>query len=182
MIMMKMTKSKTLEGILFIFLSIIIILILYNLRYEIKNYENLGYAGAFIISIISSGTLLLPAPGWAVVLGLATSLNPLILGIVAGIGSALGELTGYFAGLGGNYIFDNRFKQFDDLMKKYGVPTLFVLALIPNPFFDIAGVLAGASKMRWQDFLIPVTLGKVIRFIILCYLAVFGVNLIGMSL
>lgn len=172
-------QNKTTEmykGILILLFGIITIFLFYSIRDKIEKYKTLGYIGAFIISLVSSGTLILPAPGWSVI-GLSFSLNPFLLGLVAGLGSALGELTGYFTGLGSNYILDDRFKRLHDIMEKYGKETLFVLALIPNPFFDIAGILAGASRMKLHEFLIPVALGKIIRFIILCYMTVYGMHL-----
>jgi len=174
--------NKFCKGIIIIILSIVIVFILYSLRDSVSTFSELGYVGVFIISFISSGTIIFPVPGWAVVIGMATVLNPVILGICAGTGSALGELTGYFLGMGGNYIMDKRTKTLQTLMQKHGTIILFVLAFIPNPFFDVAGIIAGASKIRIHNFMIPVIAGKVIRYIILCYMTLWGINILGLGL
>ena len=61
----------------------------------VQRFSHWGYASSFLISLISNATVILPAPGLAVVLSLGASLNPLLLGIVAGCGSGIGELSGY---------------------------------------------------------------------------------------
>ncbi|MCC7570949.1 VTT domain-containing protein [Candidatus Micrarchaeota archaeon] len=169
-----MKMSKFWKGTYIIVLSLVLIILLYNLRERVEQFKNFGYFGVFVISLISSGTVLLPAPGWVAVIGLATSLNPLILGLVAGVGSSLGELTSYFLGLGGRFITDKKFDWLQNLMKKHGMKILFVLALIPNPIFDVGGIIAGASKMKIHNFLIPVLCGKIIRFIAVAYVASIG--------
>lgn len=56
-------------------------------------------------------------------------------------------------------------------MLKYGAPTLFVLSVIPNPVFELAGIIAGATRMNFWRFLASVGLGKITRAFIL---AAFG--------
>jgi uncharacterized membrane protein YdjX (TVP38/TMEM64 family) len=50
-------------------------------------------------------------------------------------------------------------------MQKYGDLTIFLLALIPNPLFDIAGMAAGASKKPIWRFLLWVWLGKCLKML-----------------
>ncbi len=66
----------------------------------VERFGRWGYVGAFVISLIASATIVLPAPGIAVVIAMSAALNPYALGIVAGLGSAVGELSGYAAGRG----------------------------------------------------------------------------------
>ncbi len=55
-------------------------------------------------------------------------------------------------------------------MKKYGGPAVMVLASIPNPFFDIAGIAAGALKMKVQRFLFWCWLGVTAKMLLFAYL------------
>src|SRR5512136_468532 len=55
----------------------------------------------FAVSVISSATLFLPVPGLAITTLVGSLLNPVTVGIVAGIGQTLGEMTGYLAGYSG---------------------------------------------------------------------------------
>ena len=133
-----------------------------------------GYVGAFIISLIASATIVLPAPGLAIIIAMSPSLNPYLLGIVAGVGSAVGELTGYAAGAGGGALIPpERRAQFDQIRQltmKYGALILCLLAAIPFPLFDFAGIIAGALKMRLSRFLLAVAVGKSIKYIVLILL------------
>jgi len=133
-----------------------------------------GYIGAFIISLIASATIVLPAPGLAIVIAMSPSLNPIALGIVAGVGSAFGELTGYAAGAGGGALIppqrQAQFEQVRQLTRKYGALILAVLAALPFPLFDFAGIVAGVLRMRVIRFLLAVAIGKSIKYIILIML------------
>jgi len=130
-----------------------------------------GYFGAFIISMIASATIVLPAPGIAIVIAMGATLDPLLLGIAAGLGSALGEMSGYIAGLAGRGLVEARkHKQFEWLRQateKYGAVLLFLMAALPLPLFDLAGIIAGALKMRLLSFFTAVAMGKSIKYIVM---------------
>ncbi len=63
-----------------------------------------GYAGAFAAMLVNNATIILPAVGQLIVAGLSASLNPVLLGVVGGIGGTIGELTGYVLGVTGRRI------------------------------------------------------------------------------
>lgn len=130
-----------------------------------------GYVGAFFISMIASATVVLPAPGLAIVIAMGTALDPIVLGVIAGIGSAFGELTGYVAGAKGSALIPPRQRrQFDNLQnltERYGAWLLLALSAIPFPLFDLAGIVAGILRMRVASFLLAVAAGKTIKYIIL---------------
>ena len=54
---------------------------------------------------------------------------------------------------------------------------VFLLAVIPNPFFDLAGVAAGALKMRLPLFLFWVWLGETIKMLSFAYAGAGLINL-----
>ncbi len=130
---------------------------------QIKVY---GYAGLFLITLLSDATVLIPFPGLASVFLAGGFLNPLLVGLICGLGSALGELTGYLAGYGGSAIIEDREKytKLEGWMRRNGTLTVFVLSLIPNPVFDMAGVAAGALKFPLWRFIVTCWAGKAIKF------------------
>lgn len=140
----------------------------------VLRFGNWGYVGAFVISMIASATIILPAPGIAVVIAMGTALDPVLLGIVAGIGSAIGELSGYLAGASGRALIPSsqrtRFEQLHRLTDRYGAFLLFGLAAIPVPFFDFAGIIAGMVRMPIPSFLVAVAAGKSIKYIVMIIL------------
>ncbi|MEM2963338.1 MAG: VTT domain-containing protein [Candidatus Anstonellales archaeon] len=171
--MMPPSLSKKVTGTLTIIASILIIIAVYYLSFSLKNPEKFGYFGAFLIGLISSGTVILPAPGVWSLLVLGNFANPFIIGFLFGIGSALGEISGYLAGLGSTKLLDGNKKEIENNMtsvKKWGALAIFVFALVPNPLFDFAGIAAGLIRMNFFVFFFSCAAGKIIKGIIISYL------------
>lgn len=140
-----------------------------NLDWEaLKPY---GYLGVFLITLLSDATVIVPFPGIAGIFVTGGFLNPLLVGIVGGIGSAFGELTGYLAGYGGRAVIEDRalYAKLEKWMQRNGTLTIFVLSVIPNPLFDMAGITAGMLKFPLWRFLIVCALGKAIKFIAIAF-------------
>ncbi len=159
--------------------SIGIAIVIYATRDIVQKYAEYGYLGVLIISILGNATLIFPAPSFTVV-AFGAVLNPYLVGILAGCGAAVGEMTGYTLGLGmspnldeGTTVAGLREKQMQWLrwlrpkFQRWGVIVIFVLAAIPNPIFDMGGILAGIARMRWWKFLTAAILGKTVRFTLL---------------
>lgn len=140
---------------------------------RITEFAEFGYLGAFVISLLGSATILVPVPGWAVVAALSKTLDPLLLGILAGVGSAIGELTAYLFGNGvAQLLLEKRkrdFEKYCEMIRENDFWAIFVLSFLPNPLFDVAGLAAGASKVHWARFLAFCALGRVLRFILFGY-------------
>ncbi len=142
-------------------------------RELVQRFSQWGYLSSFLISLIGSATVILPAPGLALILALGAHLNPLLLGVVAGIGSGLGELSGYLAGKAGRNLVnrEGRFNTFlHNMTTRFTSPALFILAILPLPIFDFAGILAGALRMPVLRFLVVVISGKIIKHALAAYL------------
>lgn len=80
----------------------------------------------------------------------------------------LGEISGYLAGFSGQGVAAN-IRWYDRLkgwMRKYGEVIVLVMAIIPNPLFDVAGMVAGALRMPLWRFLIWCWIGKVIKMLL----------------
>jgi len=139
------------------------------LRDQIKQFAIYGYPGVFLVSLVGNATLILPAPSFAIVFAVGGALNPLAVGVVAGLGASLGETTGYLAGVGGRSILENRglYRRLEGWMRKAGPLVIFVLAAIPNPVFDVGGMMAGALHMPVWYFYLAAWAGKSVRFTLL---------------
>ena len=147
-------------------------------RERIQDLERYGYAAVFLVGLISNATLILPVPGLAVSSILGSVFNPWIVGLVGGLGQALGELTGYMAGYSGQTWVDEhpRYDRLVRWMQRYGVLTVFVLALLPNPVFDVAGIVAGVLRMGVWRFLLSCAAGKVIKNIGFALAGYYGIG------
>ena len=148
----------------------------------LAKYPGLKYLGIFIISAAASATLVIPIPGLAMTSLIGTlSVNawdPLWIGIASGVGATIGETTGYLLGYSGRMaIPDNRtYEKVVGWMKKWGSLTIFVLALLPNPLFDIAGLAAGILKYPLWKFLLVGAAGRLPKHILFSYLGYWGIH------
>ena len=162
-------KLKHLLGLLTAFI-ISVLIILFSP--EIRKFEQLGYFGVFLISLLGNATVILPAPVLAAVFFFGGSLpNPFLVGLAAGIGVTLGELTGFLAGYSSCELVTHSktYLRIKGHVEKYGLFAIFLFALIPNPLFDIAGIAAGALNMKVWKFLLATGCGKLIKCLVIAY-------------
>jgi len=152
-------------------LSIGITVLVVVFRDRIKGIETLGYPGVFLLSFLANATVIFPAPGLAFTFAAGSVLNPVLVGLVAGAGETLGEVTGYLAGYAGRTVVsrDSRYTRLENFTRRYGGLSVFLLALIPAAVFDIVGVVAGAMRMPITRFLLYTWVGKTGKTIVFAY-------------
>ncbi len=152
---------------------------------NVSNLRSYGYFGVFIINVVGAASILLPSPAAASVLGGGALLDDFLgvpawfwVGIVAGLGEAIGEFSGYAAGYGGRVFFEDRpsYARVRRWMERRGALTLFLMSTSPNPAFDLIGLAAGAVQMPMRRFFFSVLAGKVIKDMWLAGLASAGVT------
>lgn len=162
--MKKLTGWKLTAVRVIVILAVIgLTVLLFVYRDRVQELEAFGYPGIFLVSMLSNATLILPVPGVLFTSAMGAVFNPFFVALAAGTGATLGELTGYLAGFSGQGVIENR-KWYDKVtqwMKKYGGITVLVLAFVPNPVFDVAGMVAGALRMPLWKYLIFSWIGKV---------------------
>jgi uncharacterized membrane protein YdjX (TVP38/TMEM64 family) len=143
----------------------------FNIRDRIKEFEDYGYPGIFLITLLSNATILIPAPGAAIVYAMGAVFNPIGVGIAAGTGGAIGELSGYLAGFSGQAVIERTdiYERIKPWVDKYGGWAILFLSAIPNPFFDAAGIAAGIAKMPLKTFLFFVWIGQLIKMTMFAY-------------
>lgn len=151
--------------VLALFAVVGITLYIYSIRNRVEQFAGFGYPGIFLIALLANATVLLPAPGVAVIYAMGAIFHPFGVGLAAGLGGTIGELSGYLAGFSGQAVVErmdiyNRVKPWVD---QYGGWAILVLSAIPNPFFDIAGIAAGIAKMPLQTFLLFAGVGQLIK-------------------
>jgi hypothetical protein len=93
--------------VLALFAVVGITLFFYSIRDRIDELQQWGYPGVFLIALLANATVLLPAPGVAVIYAMgAIFSNPFGVGLAAGLGGTVGELSGYLAGFSGQAVVD----------------------------------------------------------------------------
>ena len=149
-------------------------------RDRIQDLADYGYAAVFVIGLVSNATIILPVPGLAISSLMGGVFNPWLVGVVGGVGQALGELSGYLVGYSGHTLVDENpiYERLSGWMSRHGMLTVFVLAVIPNPIFDLGGVAAGALRMKVWRFLLSCAVGKVIKNVVVAFVGYVGVEAI----
>lgn len=162
-----LTKERRLIllRIMALFVVVALSVFVFSIRDQAEELAVYGYPGIFVLSFLAYATVLLPAPGVAVVFTMGSIFNPVGVALAAGTGAALGELSGYLAGFSGQAVVElaDVYERLTRWMNKNGSLTVFLLAAIPNPFFDLAGVAAGSLKMPVVRFFIFCWMGEVVK-------------------
>lgn len=132
-----------------------------------------GYALLFLLAMFSSATFVLPGPS-AIGAGIGgAQMNPIIVGLVMGTGSAAGELPAFWlarrippAEFSGRW-----FSLVQDWMARRARITILALAAIPNPLYDIGAIIAATARMPTRWFVATTWIGKIIRFSLVAFVA-----------
>ncbi len=148
-----------------LFAVIAITIYIYSIRERVEQFGAWGYPGIFLIALLANATVLLPAPGVAVIYAMGAMFSPLGVGLAAGTGGAIGELSGYLAGFSGQAVVERTgvYDRIKPWVTRYGGWAILVLSAIPNPFFDVAGIAAGIAKMPLRTFLLFTWAGQFIK-------------------
>ena len=163
--------------VLALLISIAVIVVSTRFRDALVAFGQFGLVGLFLLSIVGNATVFIPAPAFVVACAAGPIYGPIATGIVAGLGSAIGEMTGYMAGYGGTAVLPqgHLYLRLHNLMRRYGPLVIFVMSALPNPAFDIGGLIAGALKMHPLAFLVATALGKALRLTIVAFVCVGGI-------
>lgn len=167
----KSKRGQTLLRLMALIFVIAISVYIFSIRDQAEQLAKYGYPGIFLLSFLAYATVLLPAPGVAVVFSMGAIFSPLGVALAAGAGAALGEVSGYMAGFSGQAVIErvDLYQRLTGWMQKNGPLTVLLLSAIPNPFFDLAGATAGALKMPLPKFLLWCWIGETIKMAIFAY-------------
>src|SRR5512136_1420241 len=178
-----MTRERrlTLLRILALVGVIVLISVLFIYREQVKKLEKYGYIGIFLISIAANATIIIPLPGVAFTTAMGAIFNPTGVAIAAGAGAAVGELSGYVAGFSGQGGFERSsfYERLTEWMRQhqtlsYGV--ILLMAFIPNPVFDLAGMASGALKLPIWKFLLACAIGKILKMLMFAYAGYYSID------
>jgi uncharacterized membrane protein YdjX (TVP38/TMEM64 family) len=158
-----------------------LMVLLFMFRHQVKRLQQYGYVGIFLISIAANATIIIPLPGVALTTAMGAIFNPLGVAVAAGSGAAIGELSGYLAGFSGQAVVEREvyYEKLTNWMRAHpnlSYVAILVLAFVPNPLFDVAGMAAGALKMPLWKFLIPCAIGKILKMAIFAYAGAYSID------
>lgn len=171
-------RRRWLQIAIIVFLVGFTLVVALNLdQLEVSRFQTLGYPGVFLMALVGSSTVVLPIPHLAFTFAMGAILNPWLAGLAAGLGDALGEITGYLAGFALEDVVDQSrlYKRLEDWMRHRGDLTIFVLSLLPVPFFDLAAMAGGLTGYPLYRFMIATWAGKTIKAIVAAWAGYYGI-------
>jgi membrane protein YqaA with SNARE-associated domain len=153
-----------------------------------------GYLGIFLASLIGNASIILPLPSAIFIFIGGKFLNPFLVGIVAAIGGAIGELTAYALGAGGGGLFKKgkgkRKNEIKKMKKKEGgwfirankwfqshngFLIVFIFSVLPLPH-DVIGIICGAIRYDIKKFFIATLLGRLVMYTFIAYAGYYGLG------
>ena len=156
-------------------LSILLLQFLPDEEQAIQKLLPYGYLAVFLITLISSFTIVVPLPGVIVWVSIAVTfpLNLPLAAFIASIGGTLGEVTAYYIGRAGRAVIapehSERYQMAERWMKRYGGFTVGLFAFFPFLIFDFVGIAAGVLRYPIQRFLLYCWLGRLPRSLVEVY-------------
>ncbi len=183
-------KHRYIVGSLFILLSVAGSFAFLYYWNEIKAFGGYGYPFVFFISLVAGSSLPIPAPYIVAVFSLAAVLNPFLVGVVAGLGAAIGGLLVYLLGRAGCRILPwnssprpgdessiARWSQrFARWARKRGSLVVFLMSVIFNPAFGPIAITMGAIRFQITKFFLMCWAGNTIKSLIIAYCGYFGMG------
>jgi uncharacterized membrane protein YdjX (TVP38/TMEM64 family) len=165
-------KTRLLPILMLLFIVGIVVGVFLAYKYNpdmIENLKGYGYLGAFVISVILNASVVLPVGNFVVIAALGATLpSATLVGLVGGFGAAIGEMTGYLAGYGGQALVTTKtnrwYLKLESWLCKHGAPAIFLLSIFPFAF-DVVGCIAGALRYPPWKFFIACWLGRTILYI-----------------
>ncbi len=168
-------------------LAVALLALFFALDLGVDDVERWGYGGLFGIALLRAASVVLPMPGAGITFAAGGFLDsawgvpaPVLVGVVVGFAESLGEFTGYAAGMTGSQMLRKRgvYQRIKDWMERRAFLTVFAMSLTPSPLFDVAGLVAGATRVPVRVFYPAMLMGKVLRGIVVATAGFYGIGLL----
>jgi len=162
-------KNKLYPGTIFLS-SIILSIAFFVFRDYFREASSLGLFGLFVVNFVSSATFFVSAPAFLTIITGGNLYSPILVAGVATLGACLGDMLGFVFGHSGRRLIKkklDRHRTIRFLEKhffKHGALIIFIFAILPNPFFDAIGILAGVVNYPALRFFAIILVGRFLRY------------------
>ena len=182
-------ESLLLGAVALLAVALLALFMAYDLGAE--DVRRWGYVGLFGVSLLRAASVVLPVPGSGMTFAAGGFLDPawgvpapVLVGVVAGFAESLGEFTGYGAGMGGVRMLNKGkiYRRVKDWMGRRAFMTVFAMSFTPLVLFDVAGLVAGATRVPVRVFYPAMLMGKVLRGIAAATAGFYGIGLLEQAL
>lgn len=136
----------------------------------------MGYGGAFLAGFLGASIPFFPS--YILIPLMATQLDPILVGILSGVGAGVGQYLHYYIGLGGRHLFSPatqaRFEKWRLRYGKYGLWLIIALAATPLTPDDIVWIPLGLMRYPRAKALLAGIAGKTILSLAYAYAGYYG--------
>ncbi|MHA1821671.1 MAG: VTT domain-containing protein [Promethearchaeota archaeon] len=153
-----------------------------SMMYFYNKYGWFGiYLGVFVISIFGNFTVIFPVPytiALIVISAVVPGVNPILLGLVAGLGAAIGEVSAYYIGRGSQALLkdkDSIVRMHSYVDRGWAPILIFIFAATPLPD-DAFLIVLGIARYSIVKTLIWCYLGKFVLCALVSALPIWLVN------
>jgi membrane protein YqaA with SNARE-associated domain len=137
--------------------------ILWGMLFGGKDVTSFGLGGMFLVSMLSHLTMVARDIFVPLFIQLTPLYHPILLGLVAGVGGAIGDVSAYALGWGVSESFGGKSKT-DDLVgrwvNRHGLWAVLIVAATPLPDLPVV-MLAGSKRLPFRKLLVAEAAGKV---------------------
>lgn len=173
------------------------VLAVYHWEFIVR-FQRFGYLGLFIITLVSGFSIPLPVPYMVFTFTLGGVLDPALVGLAAGTGLGVGGTLLYLTGRGGRRIFPSfnisdpadeayssrwskflrriKFQRIMHFAHRRGALAVFVLSVLPNPFFTPMAISLGTVRFRFVKFFFACWAGQTVKTLAIAYLGYLGLG------
>ncbi|MGB9786173.1 MAG: VTT domain-containing protein [Infirmifilum sp.] len=135
-----------------------------------------GYLGIFVVSILGNFIPFIPIPYLVAVYlyaALIPGSNPLLVGIISGVGGGVGKLIVYLVSRGASRVVlsedtRERYNKLSKMLGNWGMLAVFLFAATPSPD-DAIVIPLGLMGYSPLKFFIGITAGKILISIVTAY-------------
>ena len=122
-------------------------------------------AATFVLIFVLNALILFPLPHAGAIYVAGIWFDPVVVLMVAGLASTLGESVGYFIRYIPATYSDKTNEQTlaSMLILRSRARGVVLLAMVPNPLFELCGVTAGSLRYPYPTFFAMCFIGKFLR-------------------
>ena len=192
----KFFKIPVWSALIGVTIGICVLLIVY--WKQLSKFQWLVYLGLFFTAVIAGSPIPVPTPCMALTFTLGSKFDPIIIGLIASTGAAIGSMMVYFTARTGrrflpslnisdpaNKIYSSSIGRFLTKIKvprilefvnKRGSMGIFLFSTFPNPLLMPMLITLGINRFRIWKVALACWLGSSVLFLILAFLGHYGLG------
>jgi uncharacterized membrane protein YdjX (TVP38/TMEM64 family) len=187
-------------GVLLALIGVAIGLCVLLIRYweYLGQFQILIYIGLFFTAILAGSPIPIPTLSMALTFTLGSKFDPVIIGLIAGLGTAIGSMLVYFTAHTGrrffpilnisdptNKIYSGKVGKFLqttiiprvlEIVNRRGFVGLFLFSMFPNPLLMPLLLTMGIHRVRSWKVAVACWLGHSVMFLVLAFLGHYGLG------